>query len=307
MDPLSQILTLLRPRSTRTAALDVAGPWSLLFPPDDGVKFCAVEYGNCWIRTDTDTQWQPLTPGDCYLVSQGRAFVLASDPSLAPVEAATQITLGHRGLKSIRGGGDYLIVSCLFEFSEDQVARLLHPLPGIFRVPADSEQANFLRRAMGRLATELKSPRPGTDLVAEHLGHLMLVEMLRLFIDMPHSTLTPGWLQAAADPQIAKAIRAMHDAPADPWQLAGLAGIAGMSRAVFAQRFKLLMGTPVIEYLTRWRMLLAGEKLHATNDSIASIAAEVGYGSEYAFSTAFARVMGCPPGRYRREARLPPA
>lgn len=302
MDPLSEILTLSRPRSTRTAALDVAGPWSLRFPPDEGVRFCAVERGDCWIRTDHDTQWQPLTPGACYLVSQGRAFVLASDPGLEPVEAATQITLGHRGLKSIRGGGDYLIVSCLFEFADDEVARLLHPLPGVFSVPAQSEQASFLRRAMGRLAAELVSPRPGTALVAEHLGHLMLVEMLRLFMDMPHSTLTPGWLQAAADPQIAQAIRAMHDTPAHPWQLQQLAAVAGMSRAVFAQRFKQLMGTPAIEYLTRWRMLLAGAKLSASQESIAAIAAHVGYGSEYAFITAFTRVMGCSPGRYRREA-----
>jgi AraC-like DNA-binding protein len=303
MDPLSEILTLLRPRGTRTAALDVAGPWSLRFPADDGVRFCAVEHGDCWIRADHDTQWQPLTPGDCYLVSQGHAFVLASDPGLHPVNAETLITLGHRGLKSIRGGGDYMIVSCRFEFADDQVASLLYPLPGIFRVPADSEQALFLRRAMGRLATELVSPRPGTPLVVENLGLLMLVEMLRRFMETPNSTLTPGWLKAAADPQVAQAIRAMHDAPAHPWQLQQLATTAGMSRAVFAQRFKQLMGTPAIEYLTRWRMLLAGTKLSCSQASIAAIAAEVGYGSEYAFSTAFTRVMGCSPGRYRRNAR----
>jgi len=50
-------------------------------------------------------------------------------------------------------------------------------------------------------------------------------------------------------------------------------------------------------------MDLAAQRLRDSNDTVAAIAHSVGYTSEYAFSRAFARARGLPPGRYRRLAR----
>jgi AraC-like DNA-binding protein len=58
-----------------------------------------------------------------------------------------------------------------------------------------------------------------------------------------------------------------------------------------------------MEYLTRWRMLLAGDRLEHSSDPISAIALSLGYESESAFSTAFKRVMRCSPRQYGRGGR----
>ena len=100
--------------------------------------------------------------------------------------------------------------------------------------------------------------------------------------------------------QMAAAITAMHDDPAHRWTLAALAERAGMSRTVFTLKFKQTVGTSPMEYLTRWRMLLAGDKLVNSSDSVSAIALSLGYESESAFSTAFKRIVGCSPRQYGR-------
>jgi AraC-like DNA-binding protein len=83
--------------------------------------------------------------------------------------------------------------------------------------------------------------------------------------------------------------------------LAQLASVAGMSRSVFAERFRSATGETAMDYVTRWRMLLAGEELEKSTKPISSIAPALGYESESAFTTAFKRVMGCAPREYARQ------
>src|SRR5437660_11924657 len=109
-----------------------------------------------------------------------------------------------------------------------------------------------------------------------------------------------GWLVALADKQMGAAINAMHDDPAHRWTLEELAKRAGVSRSTFAQRFKETVGAAPMEYLTRWRMLLAGDRLANSSDPISVIALSLGYESESAFSTAFKRVIGCSPRQHSR-------
>jgi AraC-like DNA-binding protein len=93
---------------------------------------------------------------------------------------------------------------------------------------------------------------------------------------------------------------AIHDDPARRWTVEALAAMAGMSRSSFALRFKDKVGSAPMEYLARWRMLLAGDRLEHSGDPISVIARTLGYESESAFSTAFKRAMGCSPGQYGR-------
>jgi AraC-like DNA-binding protein len=110
---------------------------------------------------------------------------------------------------------------------------------------------------------------------------------------------------ALADKQMAAAINAMHADPAHNWTIQTLAERAGMSRSTFALKFKATVGASPMEYLTRWRMLLAGDRLTHSGDPISVIALSLGYESESAFSTAFKRVMGCSPRQYSRGSALP--
>jgi AraC-like DNA-binding protein len=109
-----------------------------------------------------------------------------------------------------------------------------------------------------------------------------------------------GWLFALTDRQIGTAIAAMHEDPAHGWTLQALAERAGMSRSTFALKFKAMVGASPMDYLTRWRMLLAGDRLASSSDPVSVIALSLGYESESAFSTAFKRVMGCAPRQYNK-------
>ena len=99
---------------------------------------------------------------------------------------------------------------------------------------------------------------------------------------------------------MAAAISAMHDDPGKAWTLQQLAVRVGMSRSAFAERFKATVGATPMEYLTRWRMLRAGDRLRNSQDSLAQIAGSLGYESESAFGKAFRRTMGRSPRRYSR-------
>lgn len=183
-------------------------------------------------------------------------------------------------------------------FSGAHADMLLGAMPPVARLREDRDKAD-LRWALERMRRELVEARPGGVLVAQHLAHLMLVEALRLYLS-GLSGKHVGWLFALADPRLAAAIGAMHARPGARWTLPELAREAGMSRSSFARAFKATVGTPPLDYLTRWRMLLAGARLTAGPEPVGPLALTLGYESESAFSTAFKRVMGCSPGRYAR-------
>jgi transcriptional regulator GlxA family with amidase domain len=131
----------------------------------------------------------------------------------------------------------------------------------------------------------------------------MLIHVMRAWLRTQQDDATDGWLLALRDPVIARAMNAMHQRPHEPWTIESLAREVSVSRATLARRFAHLVGETPPEYLTRWRMDLAAQRLRDTDDTVAAIAAAVGYRSEYSFSRAFTRHRGLAPGRYRRHAR----
>jgi len=92
----------------------------------------------------------------------------------------------------------------------------------------------------------------------------------------------------------------LHARAAHPWTAEDLAKEACLSRSAFAERFTNTVGLPPMSYLTRWRMILAGQRLRESSETIAQIAAAVGYESESTFSRAFTREMGVAPGAWRK-------
>lgn len=104
----------------------------------------------------------------------------------------------------------------------------------------------------------------------------------------------------AGDSFVARAVEAMAKEPSRRWTVEGLARVSGLSRAAFARRFRRTTGRTPRAHLTELRLRLAGERLVATDDALAAVAAYVGYASEFAFAKAFKRRFGVPPGMFRR-------
>ena len=298
MDPLSDVLSLLKPRSYITAGFDAGGEWAIDFGDQTGrIKCYAVTSGACWLAVDGIADPVRLVEGDCFVLPSGRPFRLASDLKVEPVLASTVFAPARRGgIVTYNGGGDFFLVGSRFGIDGRHAEVLLRTLPPIVHIEAQSDQA-ALRWSIERMMEELREDRPGAALVAQHLAHMMLVQALRLHLSaQPDGRV--GWFFALADPKMSAAIGAMHAAPSHRWTLEELAVRAGMSRSVFAQRFRETVGETPIAYLTRWRMMLAGDRLINTRDPLIQTALSLGYESENAFSTAFKRVMGHSPRRY---------
>lgn len=298
MDPLSDVLALLKPESYLTAGLDAGGDWAIRFDNRAGtIKCYAVTGGGCWLRVDGVDEKVRLAAGDCFMLPSGRSFTLASDLALLPVQAHDVLTRAPLGGVVVHnGGGDVMLAGTRFEVNGRKADALLGALPPVVHLRAAEDQA-ALRWSIERMMAEMNDSRPGASLAANHLAHLMLLQALRLYLSQQAGKQV-GWLYALADPQLNKAIEAMHVDPAHRWTLAELAIRAGMSRSIFAQRFRERVGETPIVYLTRWRMMLAAERLACGRDPLAQLARSCGYESENAFNTAFRRVMGCSPRRY---------
>jgi AraC-like DNA-binding protein len=203
------------------------------------------------------------------------------------------------------GGGNCFGVGGHFTFAGQHAGILLGVLPPIVHIRKESDKA-AMRWSLERMMQELREPLPGGFLVAQQLAYMMLVQALRLHLAEGVRG-GVGWLFALADKQMSAAIYSMHKDPAHRWTLQELAERVGMSRSTFALKFKETVGNSPMEYLTRWRMLLAGDKLANSSDPISEIAPSLGYESESAFSTAFKRVMGCSPRQYSRGRNPNPA
>ncbi len=279
--------------------LDVSGPWSLRFTPHEGIRCYAVISGACWLIAERAGDPIRLTTGDCVLLSRAQTFCLASDTSLAPDDAVTGFSQAREGgVATINGGGEFTGIGGFLDFDGKHAGVLLALLPAVVHIRKESDKAT-LRSSMGMMMRELREPQPGGSLVAQHLGHMMLVLALRLHL-AEGTKAGVGWLFALADKQMGAAITAMHGDPAHRWTLQSLSGRANMSRSTFAKKFKETVGEPPMEYLVRWRMMLAGDRLAKSGDSIATIAYSFGYASDSAFSAAFKRVMGRSPRQYAR-------
>jgi AraC-like DNA-binding protein len=240
-----------------------------------------------------------LEAGDFVLLPGGQAFRLYSAPDAPPIDAFDFFPAIPAGETAVlNGGGDVSGMGGYFGFEGMHAELLLGMLPPVVHICAEANKAP-LRWSIERLMRELREPLPGSTLIAEHLAQALLIEALRLHL-AEHSHKNTGWLFALANKQMRAVISAMHAEPGRKWTLKALARVAGMSRSSFAVRFKDSVGEPAMDYLTRWRMMVASDRLANGGMSIAVVAPTVGYESESAFGAAFKRVIGTSPRQFAK-------
>ncbi|MBD1554467.1 AraC family transcriptional regulator [Pseudomonas typographi] len=308
MDPLSDLLSLLRPLATLSSGFKAGGDWAIRFAEQRGqIKCYAILSGECWMAVDGIDAPVHLAYGDAFVLPQGRPFRLASDLSLPSTEAATIFPPARAGGTVVLGAKEatFALAGARFAVEGSHATLLLGLLPAVVYVGGSAEQA-ALRWAVERMMRELHDGLPGGHLMAQNLAHMLLIQALRAALNAVGMQQT-GWLAALSDPRLRRALEALHADPARRWTLQQLGSQAGMSRTVFATRFRRVMSETPMQYLTRWRMLLACDRLQHTAEPISLIAAALGYESNSAFSTAFKRVLGCSPQQYKTDVGKPAA
>jgi AraC-like DNA-binding protein len=307
VDPLADVFDLSRVSGAVMAQLIAHEPWGVAVDPVPGAVFHAVVAGSCWLRMPGRPP-QHLMPGDVVLLPTNTPHELVSSvdvrtDSLARFETDTPRTPDSDMVIQGPGAGTRVLCAA-YDYDPDVAHPLMSQLPPVLYIAAgmpgdDGAVAATLRL----LALELGGRPPGSRAAVGRLIDVMLIHVMRTWLRIQEDDATDGWLLALRDPVVARAMNAIHQRPREPWTIESLAREVSVSRATLARRFAHLVGETPPEYLTRWRMDLAAQRLRDTDDTVAAIAAAVGYRSEYSFSRAFTRHRGLAPGRYRRHAR----
>lgn len=301
LDPLSHILTLLRPREVGWRLIVGRGGWTLHLPPRrDIVVFGHLLEAACEVRREGEAPIA-VTSGDFILIASPRPWSMRA-PGPGP-EVGLKALFADPSL--LAGDGDPKTVTRFvggyFAFDAVGAGLVGELLPSIVHVSARMAAAGRLAPLVAMLGEEAQSARAGRGHVLERLLELMLVEVLRL-PGLGWDEASPGLLRGLSDARIGRALERMHGDVGRAWTVAELARIAGMSRSTFALRFQQLVGRSPVAYLLDWRMTLARQALRAGAQPIGVVATNAGFQSVSAFSTAFRRATGMSPTRYAASA-----
>lgn len=294
MDVLADLLARAHARGAVFSNRRFCAPWGVEFQDVFPLTFHALLGGSMWVELEGEAPLQ-LFAGDLLLVRTGEPYRFVHAPG-APAVSMRRL---HGVAEPPPGSGPATRLLCGAYTLEGSVCdSLLASLPSLAPIRGGSV-GGPLRTALGLLGDEVAAEEPGRQTVLDRLLDLLLVYSLRAWFTRPEAD-APGWYAALEDPAAGPALRAIHGDPAHQWSVAELAALAGLSRAAFARRFSEQVGEAPLAYLTRWRMSLAAGALLRPGATLAAVAQEVGYGSEFALSNAFRRTYGEAPGRWRR-------
>jgi len=322
MDVISEVLRIVRLEGALFFNAEFSAPWCISEPqsivkapylsPEAGhlIIYHFLTEGRAYARLP-DGRREELTAGDIVIFPHGDPHLLGNGLPAKPVDSLKTFakTLAD-GLKLVRfgGGGEITRFVCGFMACEPRLSEVfLAGLPKLLKVhvgkdPSGQWLENSIRFSVG----EVNGSNAGSGLVLAKLSEVLFVETLRRYINaLPPDQI--GWLAGARDPVIGQALALLHKEPAHPWTLSNLARRVGLSRTRLAERFRHFLAESPMAYLAQWRLKLGAEILQSTDDSVAEVAATVGYGSEAAFNRAFKREFDCPPAQFRRKHKAPPA
>jgi AraC-like DNA-binding protein len=250
----------------------------------------------------------PLEAGDIVVLPQGDAHELWNGKVSQFVDGASLLPRILGGaLASERGGGGGALTKfiCGYIGCERHAERsFLSGLPPVFKVQVRGEASGeWIESTIRYLASERASSFAGRRALLAKLAEALFIETLRRYTaELPEGR--TGWLAAARDPAVGRALAAIHREPERAWTVAELAKKAGVSRSVFAERFRTLLGEAPLAYVARWRLQLGARLLETSDDTVLQVALNVGYESEAAFNRAFKREFELPPARYRQQQRV---
>src|SRR5215510_4234201 len=299
VDPLSDLIALLRPQAAFTKAITGRGSWGVEYAPYRLPGFAIVLKGRCWFVAE-DAPPTLLERGDFLLLPATPAFRLVSHPDVQCIHGAPSASAVRYG--DPEGEPDFQMLGGSFQIDQANSAVLIQLLPERIHIRSVKGDTGRLARVISLITEECADDKPGGEMIIERLLEVMLVESLR-WQSLNHGTLSAGLLAGMRDPAIASALRAIHSNVGHGWTVAELAKHAGMSRSAFAGRFAEMVGASPKEYLSRWRMTLAQDALRHGAKSLDRLADELGYKSASAFSTAFRRRTGRAPGGFARSLR----
>ena len=319
MDALSEALRSMRITGALFFNAELSAPWGFASPhastaqqllapgTEHLVLFHLVTEGRATARVGR--RQVELEAGDIVILPHGDAHELSNGCVTELVDATAllpKILSGSFAVERGGGGGETTQFICGYFGCERYAERLfLAGLPSVFKLNIRGDvSGSWIESSLRHLVTQLESERAGRFALVSKLCEALFIQTLCRYMDELPSEQT-GWLAAARDAVVGKALACMHRDPAHAWTLAELARETCASRTVLVERFTGLLGQPPLAYLAHWRLQLAARLLETTDQSALQVALDVGYESEASFNRAFKRLFDLPPARYRRrQARV---
>jgi AraC-like DNA-binding protein len=316
MDVLSDVLRIIRLKGALFLNAEFHEPWCvaapsgadlarILSPVHEHMAIChLIVEGRCWAQLPGE---EPLAveAGDVLALPHGNAHRVGSGIQHAPPTSSDAVEVKLPQLLCTRYGGDGAVTAVVcgwFAYDRHVASAMMAALPRIFRTSIRRRPSGaWLERSIRYAVDQATLGQPGSEVVTDKLAEVLFVEALRGYIEALPERQT-GWLAGLRDPLVGRSIALLHERPADPWTVASLAHAVNASRTVLAERFVALTGIPPMQYLTQWRISLGAHMLRSGRLSLVRVAEQVGYESEAAFSRAFKRSYGVPPGAWRRSS-----
>lgn len=299
-DLLSGFLEALSPRCYVTTGFSARIGLAWRYPGFEGLKLVSAERGTFFCTPTEGAEELELAPGDCIALLRPRNYVLATSADAEPVLASTVPYRLEHGLAQY--GGDQVVTLAGKMMPDPAVAELFFAaLPPWFVIPREAG-GEEIGRLMREIHAERLEKRPGGDWAVKRLIDLVMLAVIR-FALAHESVVSTGLFRAMRDPGLRRALLGIHSTPERAWTLADLAREAGMSRSRFAEHFREATGVPPLEYLMRWRVRLAVQRLRDTDEPVKVVAARLGFSSANAFSNTFRRIEGIPPQESRARSR----
>lgn len=286
--------------------LDIVG--RILPQHDLLVPFHVILQGTVYLEMDGPRPFEMrLEAGDVVVLPAGKPHYMMSAPGMRAIvdQAAYDPPLGQRrilryAVNAENGTPVHSRVICGYMGIDRRPGNpLWQALPPVFRVRAAAHHRDRLLQLSALGVAESEEYRTGADAMLAKLAELMFIEAVRQLVEDP-SQKAHGLVAGLRDRQIGAALQLLHARPAETWTLTALAHQVGLSRSVLAARFSDMVGMPAMQYLARWRLVLAARRLEEPGVIVARVAQDVGYASEAAFQRAFKKHMGVSPGAWRR-------
>ncbi|NDZ95789.1 AraC family transcriptional regulator [Streptomyces sp. SID6673] len=308
MDALGSLLNGPRAQSPMMLRMAMSAPWSVRIEDTAPLTVVAVTRGTSTLSYDDGTE-HLLAAGDVALIRGTHPYTIADDPAhqwVARIDAngdcfdptgthsvAEDMCFGVRSWGNCADAASADAVMLIGTYASGEVSqRLLDALDRFTVVPMHDHPLVSL------MEIEIVRDSPAQEAVLNRLLDLVLITGLRQAMESGRVR-AAQWYRAHTDPVVGHALRLLHNNIDQHWTVASLASATGVSRAVLARRFTDLVGEPPMTYLTQWRLSLAADLLADRTRSLSSIARQVGYGSPFAFSTAFKRRRGVSPAAHR--------
>lgn len=324
-DTLSDVLRSIHLRGAVFYYLSFGHEWAVEAPPAQEITSTVIPGAQHVIEYHVITKGSGraaiagqapvrLETGDIIMFPHGDAHVLSSGPGVEPIRFGLDwIHATRHAPKPVP-----IVFSTLHDFSFGAPApesvnhvacgflgcdlrpfnSLIATLPRLLHLPA-AEDGAWISQVILQAVNASHNKRPGGEAVLERISEMIFVDAVRRHVErLPEDS--TGWLAGLRDRQVGRALALIHDSPARAWTIAALAGEVALSRSAFHDWFVRLVGQPPMQYLTQWRMDVAATLLRQSGAPVASIAQDVGYESEAAFTRAFKRQVGTPPARWRR-------